>query len=364
MPGFRTVWLLAGLLALLPLLGGSALGQVENAVRSVKVEDYTDRIIYHSPDTPGYTCWCTLWRAHDGSLRLVFNQITGPVNEPDKQKHSQPVLQSKDEARTWQLLREAPPGTFGHALVCLPDGTLVTGLWAGGGVDTGRVRISKDDGLTWSDDILLMDPVKYKVWPTIIRRLRDGRLVLVGGVWRRDPSMSWPNPKLKKVMFVSDDGGLTWGKPIWIMPMYVGLCEESDFAELPAGDLLFVHRTEHFRGSEYISSDRYQSIVRPRGNGWHVLPCVKAPFPHSGFPELLYTREGLVLHIATSGISWTADAGKSWHKLDIPGSAYYPRAMQLKDGRILVIGHVGSDNRYGDVDQAIRQQTFRLKLKR
>ena len=95
-----------------------------------------------------------------------------------------------------------------------------------------------------------------------------------------------------------------------------------------------------------------------------MLPCVKAPFPHSGFPELVYTKEGLVLHVATSGISWTADEGRTWHDLPIPGSAYYPRAMQLRDGTILVIGHVGSDNVYGTVDQSIRQQTFRLQVQR
>ena len=87
----------------------------------------------------------------------------------------------------------------------------------------------------------------------------------------------------------------------------------------------------------------------------------KAPFPHSGFPELLKTRDGTILHIGTDGVWQTADGGTHWSKLDVPGSPYYPRATQLNDGRILVVGHVGGDDEYGKVDQSIVQQTFRLQ---
>jgi len=44
------------------------------------------------------------------------------------------------------------------------------------------------------------------------------------------------------------------------------------------------------------------------------------------------------------------------------GTYYYPKAIQMADGRILCIGHLGSDDVYGTVDQCIKQQTFRLKV--
>ena len=50
----------------------------------------------------------------------------------------------------------------------------------------------------------------------------------------------------------------------------------------------------------------------------------------------------------------------NWSKLDVPESPYYPQAMQLNDGRILVVGHIGADDEYGKADQTIVQQTFRL----
>ena len=87
-----------------------------------------------------------------------------------------------------------------------------------------------------------------------------------------------------------------------------------------------------------------------------------APFPHSGHPELLATREGPVLHVATSGIHWTTDAGRSWHRLDVPGSRYYPSSVQGPQGRIYIFAHVGGDNAYGSVDQSITMDTFQLNV--
>jgi len=85
--------------------------------------------------------------------------------------------------------------------------------------------------------------------------------------------------------------------------------------------------------------------------------------PHSGQPELLATAEGPILHVATSGIHWTSDADQTWHKLDVPATAYYPRSVQTKDGRIFVFGHVGGDDAYGKADQSIVMDSFRLTKK-
>jgi hypothetical protein len=300
------------------------------------------------------------------------------VDKPSQRTNLMVILDSPDGAATWNVLRQVAPrknlaapgnGIYaaagdssfcGHGLAALPDGSLVTGLWAGGGMDTGYVQRSADDGQTWSAPIFLLDPTQYKTWPTVIRRLRDGRLLLVAGVVQRGPGKE-TNAHILKALFASQDGGRSWGPPVWLMPASVGLCEESDFAELDNGDLLFVHRTEHFDGEKYLFSDRLQSVVQPRGQGWQAGPAVKAPFPHSGFPELLKTREGVVLHVATDGLWWTADAGAQWTRLSVPGSPYYPRATQLPDGRILIVGHAGADDVYGSVDQSVLQQTLRLR---
>ena len=35
--------------------------------------------VYHSPHTPGYTCWAGALLMPDGSLMVAFNQASGPT---------------------------------------------------------------------------------------------------------------------------------------------------------------------------------------------------------------------------------------------------------------------------------------------
>ena len=131
--------------------------------------------------------------------------------------------------------------------------------------------------------------------------------------------------------------------------------EEVDVAELPDGDLLAVIRV--------ASSPRWQTLLVKDGVTWKPQPAEKLWIPYSGMPELLATREGIVLHLATDGIAWTADKGAHWAYLEgAPRTGYYPSSVQLPDGRIFCVYHVGGDNYYGQLDQRIEAITFRLKL--
>ena len=345
-----------------------------SVVATVEAVDYTARTIYHSPEKPGWTSWVGLWLTPDGRLECSFNQQTGPKDKPVA---SAPVLESRDEGETWTRVPGDIPRGGGRGMAVLEDGTLVCPRWASDPNDAGYVERSTDGGRTWGRRVELLPAKDYRVWPTIIRPLRDGRLVLMAGVWKRGDG-TIPNPRMTKTIFVSKDQGRSWGPPITLMPTEQGVCEESDFCELPSGDLFWVHRVEHFpatrtpitlgaarMGAPFPNgySDRMQSIVAKQGEGWKPGPATLAPFPHSGFPEVLLAREGVILHLATDGIYWTADVGRTWTRLPIAGTAYYPRAVQLASGKIVCIGHVGGDDAYGTVDQSIFQQTFRLKVR-
>jgi hypothetical protein len=289
-----------------------------------------------------------------------------------------PVLESRDEGATWTRVAGDVPLGGGRGMAVLKDGTLVCPRWASDPNDAGYVERSTDGGATWGPRVDLLPAKDYRVWPTIIRPLRDGRLVLMGGVWKRGDG-TVPNPRMTKMMWVSADEGKSWGSPITLMPTEQGVCEESDFCELASGDLFWIHRAEHFpstpaeippgaarMGEPFPNgySDRMQSVVTKQQDGWKAGPATHAPFAHSGFPEVLLTTEGVILHLATDGIFATTDEGKTWTKLPIPGTKYYPRAVQLPSGKIVCVGHVGSDDVYGTVDQSVFQQTFRLKVPR
>lgn len=339
----------------------------------VAAVEFDERIIYHSPETPGYTAWVGLWQLPNGTIQCDFRQQTGPK---DKLNVTYAVIESNDGAQTWNRTAGDVPEGSCRGMAVLGDGTMVRVSWSG----PGAVQRSTDAGRTWSDPIFFLPKDQYTSRPTVIRPLHDGRLVLFAGCRKQTD----PEYKLVKTMFVSSDQGKTWGPPITLMSAEEGLNEESDFCELPSGDLLWIHRSEHYPGkfvpvpplayhepgsaktpADFCYTDRWQSIARKSGNTFVPQPPTKVPFAHSGFPCVLRTREGIVLHLATGASHWSADEGKTWNKLmvgDKPlGTHYYPRAFQMADGRILCIGHRGGDDIYGTVDQAIIQQMFRLK---
>jgi hypothetical protein len=131
---------------------------------------------------------------------------------------------------------------------------------------------------------------------------------------------------------------------------------------MPNGDLLCVFRRPDPDKSGPRREVRWQGVLKKQGSTWVATSAGPAPFPHSGHPELLATKEGVILHLATTGVYWTADEGATWRQLPIPGTAYYPHAVQTSDGQILVFGHIGGDDAYGSVDQAIVMNSFRLKM--
>jgi len=106
----------------------------------------------------------------------------------------------------------------------------------------------------------------------------------------------------------STDGGKTWGPPIHLLP--------------PETYLVRAHLIRPLRDGRLVAS----------AGCWKrddvALGGVLMPYPHSRL--------------------------RKW----------YPKALQLANGKVICISHVGTDDEYGAVDQSILQQTFRLKVVR
>src|SRR5436309_1377862 len=49
------------------------------AKNAVTGRQWQRKTIYHSPQTPGYTCWVGAWQMPDKSLMVHFKQATGPL---------------------------------------------------------------------------------------------------------------------------------------------------------------------------------------------------------------------------------------------------------------------------------------------
>lgn len=356
-------------------------------IKDVVVKDYERRTIYHSPQTPGYTCWAYMWRMSDGGTMVTFTQATGPTEgrkrAPAEILRHMPNAQqqtafdftglnlenvytcSTDGGKTWEKVGSEPftscmNSMLAGGILVLRDGSFLRNVWGqnlvySNIIPTGFLQRSTDGAKTWSKPEYISQDPKLQTWPKRLRQLRDGRLVMTGAAspyeldkWKWDDQCL----KIRPCLWVSKDpAGKLWADPLYIAPRGVST-EEWDVAELDNGDLLAVFRTNDRK--------RCQSLLVKHGETWEPSPLQETPFPHSGQPELLVTREGIILHIASNGIWWTVDRGTTWTKSDVPGSNYYPSAVQINDGIILVVSHVGSDDLYGKVDQSIVLDTFRL----
>lgn len=362
-------------------------------IKDVVVKDYERRTIYHSPQTPGYTCWAYIWRMSDGSPMITFTQATGPAegrkrapaeilrHMPNAQQKiaaydftglnlENVYLHSTDGGKTWEKAGSEPftsclNSMLAGGILALRDGSLLRNVWGQNVwgqclaysdiLPTGFLQRSTDGAKSWSKPEYLSHDPKFQTWPKRLRQLRDGRLVMTGSACPYElDKWIWEEqfPKTRACLWVSKDpAGKSWAAPLYLAPKGVST-EEGDVAELDNGDLLAVFRT--------YDCKRCQILLVKHGKTWKPSPLQEMPIPHSGQPELLVTRDGILLHIASDGIWWTVDRGTTWTKLGgVPGSDYYPSAVQLKDGIILVVSHVGGDQPYG-VDQSIVLNTFRL----
>jgi hypothetical protein len=373
-------------------------GYAQARGEEISAVEHKRQTIYHSPQKPGYTCWVGAWRMPNGSLMTCFTQATGPLKGRLKapknvqEKLNWPPgpgpiyeqydmtgldmrnvhLRSPDGGKTWKKVsadafKTCMNGVSGEAETALADGTVVRGVF---GFylpydpklpKTGYLQRSSDGTRTWGKPEVLLDPKRYSAWPRRLRLLRDGRLIVLLGV-ARVPAGSHSRREfgqlVEPMLAVSSDKGKTWNGPIPVVPRKQrdGWTEEFDVAELAHGDLLCVFRRAK-------DAKRWQGVLKKSGAGWVPGKVGPSILPHSGQPELLATREGPILHVATSGIHFTNDAGKTWSPLKVPGTAYYPRSVQAGDGRIFVFGHVGGDDAYGKADQSIVMDSFRLVKK-
>ena len=218
---------------------------------------------------------------------------------------------------------------------------------------------------SWSGPTYLMDPAKYTYNVTRIQELNDGRLIATGNYWEvpagtRDGRL--PMDQMGWLLMVSSDQGRTW---TWALKEGADRVppNEWDVAEMPNGDLLAMMRTYDInnRANQY----RRQAVLhKTAASMWTMETPRVTPFAHSGHPELLATREGAILNIATTGVHWTTDGGAHWTALPLTSGGYYPTAVQSADGTIHIFSHRGGDDDFGERDQAIVMDSFKLNAER
>ena len=70
-------------------------------ITQVAVRQYSCRTIYHSPQTPGYTCWAGIWKMPDASLMVAFTQVTGPLEGWHSMRRGKSCSDCRPRSRTF-----------------------------------------------------------------------------------------------------------------------------------------------------------------------------------------------------------------------------------------------------------------------
>ncbi len=362
-------------------------------------------VVRKPPSPPGHEAWTGAWTMPDGSLMVAFTEVEGPASINDRTpapeslkvrlgtdelpenrdflglRSSIRYLRSTDGGKTFSTVHVddfkalypnayAASGTIG-----LKDGSILRRV---NGWDlqqdpsvphTAFLQELKPGAKDWTKPRVLLPADRFTYQLSRIRRLGDGCLIALGQRWALPAGR--PYAELRKapvslLMLVSADDGATWrSNPVTPPPGggYLGP-NEWDAAELRNGDLLAVFRTLTAPGAK--EQKLREGLLERRGNGWQLTNLRDAPMPVTGHPELLATRQGPILSIATSGVEMTADSGRTWSPLRFKDGAdyhsdYYPSSVETKDGVVHVFSHNGVDSGYGSVpDQMIVEDTFAL----
>lgn len=356
----------------------------EAVARAVEFESQK---IYQSEQHPAYTAWVKFFAGPDGAWFLSFVEklktgkravmpspeyIYGmglPVGYIAGGKYDTEIvtLRSDDKCRSWQEISRAR----------YSDGGISTPMplsWIGGSSFLGgtypystdpadkqneTVFRSDDWGMTW-EILPALASDKSAVYPYQMRRLRDDTLV-----WMVHISHPWgkgtdfPTRTCKNLnainhgqmcLYYSHDNAATWEGPVTI---YCGDgVSETDFVELPDGDLLFINNSIFARPG--------RQLVRRCGR--RFVPDTMEKAQHLGsdacVPETVcLTDEGILVGcMRCSRYMWSDDLGLSWWRLqDIPvleggidnpqrRECYQPWMHHMGNGLVACAGHLGGDD--------------------
>ena len=368
----------------------------------VRAMEFESRRVYQSKQHPSYASWATFFPGENGSWYIGcveqrrvtpprpastpaqdFWRNGGPMapGYDHKQNHVEMLLlKSSDGLRTWNVISrwDADPigtaawGAFAQARTC--DGRFLRFIWQayadqldGSGRLTGNriYYISSDEGRTWKAQPPFHD-VRFFSFAHRLRTLRDGTLVLAipfspgyGPGHARRTRMARDldsDTDMQMTLYISGDQGRSWSGPI---SLFGGLTvSETDFVELPSGDLLFVN---------WLPPRPGRQIVYRSAEGW--LPGPAERHDSGVVPETIaLTRDGILIGCLRPGsYHWSEDLGKNWHRLEgIPDrgpESYQPWIESLADGRIACAGQYGGDDPMGLHDQYISLHLFRPEIR-
>ena len=395
-------WLIGALLILLAASGQCA---SDTSIGSASVdsfcraEGFKEHRVYESAREPGYTSWVSFFPGWNREWYITCEEVYEPEKpltqaSPefwfsqvlpigfDKSQYQMEVvmLKSGGSLRDWNVISRMPirsmhtAGTYGPN-ARTRDGRFLRFVHPNESLDpdwkSNEVLLeSKDEGKTWRKMPPFMD-ARVCSRPHRMHTLRDGTLVLACPISPRyGPGTSRPlriafdldaTNEYQMTLFFSFDQGRTWQGPTPVLPGQN--VTETDFVELPGGDLLVFCMAFYGRpGTQRIYRD-----------GKRFTPGLFKRVVSGTVPETVcITEDGILVGcVRNAQYVWSDDMGRTWHGLEGARAALYqPMIQYLGQGRIGCVGHFGGDdpiallgkNPQYNYRQYIGLQTFSLKV--
>lgn len=360
---------------------------------AVEAVDFASAEVYRSTKEPGYTSWVSFFPGEKGQWYLTCEEVSKPDKPLPKATREQfyamglpagydksqyqmemVILESTDDMKTWHVISRQPcrfqhsAGSFGQART--RDGRFLRFVWSVYSLDP-KIKPneilyeSRDNGKTWIKREAFHDS-HFISHPHRLRTLRDGTLVLalpLGMKWgpgtdrplRTCSDLDAPS-NLQMHLCFSFDQGRTWTSPL---PIYAGQqVSETDFVELPSGDLLCINNS--------IFGMPGRQIIYREGNRFTPGPFQRVK---SGMvPETVaLTEDGILVGcLRNSSYHWSDDLGRTWQPLNgakkMGKEMYQPWINYLGHGKFACAGHYGYDDAIEKADQYLMIHTFTLKV--
>ncbi len=358
---------------------------------AVEVVEFESRCIYEPQRPPYYACWACLFPGEHGRWYVAFEEVSRPekplskspaeltyaIGLPQGYDKSQflmeaVIIESTDEMQSWHEVSRK--GYRFHHTVGLyggsgrtRNGKFLRFHWPVYCFDRSVkpneiLEVSEDDGKTWINKGSFHD-AHFTGYPHRLRMLRDGTLVVCVPLWPRFGTSERPirascNPyavgEYSMTLFFSFDQGQSWEGPL---PIYAGQrVSETDFVELPSGDLLFINNSIFaIPGRQLIYRDGNHFTPGPleRARGNTCMPDGESINLNTVPEAVCLIDDGILVGCMRPGhYYFSDDLGQMWHPL--PGSpqpksveslqVYQPSMCYLGDGKVACAGHLGFDD--------------------
>jgi sialidase-1 len=305
-------------------------------------------------------------RLKDGRVMFVYTHFTGGGSD-----HSSAHLAARfstDEGKTWTtadevvIEREGRFNVMSVSLLRLQGGEIALFYLRKNSLTDCRplLRISRDEGRTWSDPVVCIDKAGYYVLNNDRAvQLSTGRVLLP--VSRHNtPQQNRFDGRGVISCYLSDDNGKSWRQSATRQQGDGLTLQEPGVVELKDGRLMMFCRTPH--GSQYVSFSHDQgdswSKFQPSGIISPVSPATIERIPKTGDLLLVWNNHDQVESQYRGkrtpyNVAISRDEGKTWEKtktLEDDANGWYCYTAMHFVGDHVLLGHCAGDRRTGGLN--------------